>query len=129
MKVTQANLHYIAHLLSKCITNGFNIQTFYPEAKKQNSILKHFKIEYNFNDFLYKIEESDVAYFQQGIIEIEDIYIRIHNNLQSSNNYWEDNYRATLIHIGDEIKFNRGLITIRCPFVIHDAKCIQKITF
>jgi predicted RNA-binding protein associated with RNAse of E/G family len=129
MKVTESNLHYIVHLLSKCITNGFNIQTFYPEAKKQNSILKHFKIEYNFNDFLYQIEESNVAYFQQGIIEIEDTYIRIHNNLQSSTNFWEDNHKAMLINIGDEIKFNRGLITIRCPFVIHDAKCIQKITY
>jgi predicted RNA-binding protein associated with RNAse of E/G family len=121
MKVTQANLHYIAHLLSKCITNGFNIQNFYPEAKKQNSVLKHFKIEYNFNDFLYRIEESNIAYFGEGNIEIEDNYIRIYG--------LRPDCRVVIIKIDDEIKFNRGLIRIRSPFIIRDAKCIQKITF
>ena len=28
---------------------------------------------------------------------------------------------AHLIHIEDEIKFNKDLITIRQPFVLHDA--------
>lgn len=128
MKVTKSNLHYVAKLLRKCLTNGFNVQTFYPEAKKFNSILKHFNIENDWKNFLYKIEQSNICNFEQGVIEIEDTYIRIHNNLKS-NAYFEDNYRAMLVYVGDEIKFNKGLITIRQKFVTHDAKCIEKITF
>lgn len=128
MKVTKSNLHYVAKLLCKCLTNGFNVQTFYPEAKKFNSVLRHFNIENNWKDFLYKIEQSNVCNFEQGVIEIEDTYIRIHNNLKS-NAYFEDNYSAMLVQIGDDIKFNKGLITIRCPFILHNARCIEKITF
>ena len=131
MKVTKSNLHYVARLLRKYLMNGFNTQTFYPEAKKFNSVLRHFNIENNRIEFLYKIERSNVCNFQQGIVEIEDYYIRIHNN-NFSTDYWDedlDNYRAMLVYVGDEIKFNKGLITIRQEFVTHDAKCIEKITF
>ena len=131
MKVTKSNLHYVARLLSKYLTNGFNTQTFYPESKKFNSVLRHFNIENNWAEFIYKIERSNVCNFQQGIVEIEDHYIRIHNN-NFSTDYWNedlDNYRAMLVYVGDEIKFNKGLITIRQKFVTNDAKCIEKITF
>lgn len=131
MKVTQSNLHYVSYLLHKVLSNGFNIQTFYPEAKRFNSVLKYFKIEDKKEDFFYKVEKSNICNFQQGVVEIEDTYIRIHNN-NFSTNYWDDsidNYCAMLVHIGDEIKFNKGLIIIRQKFVLHDAKCIQKIKF
>ena len=131
MKVTKSNLHYIARLLRKYLTNGFNTQTFYPEAKKFNSVLMHFNIENNWSEFLYKIERSNVCNFKQGIVEIEDYYIRIHNN-DFSTDYWDedfDNYCAILVYVGDEIKFNKGLITIRQKNVTNDAKSIEKITF
>ena len=131
MKVTKSNLHYVAKLLRKCLTNGFNVQTFYPEGKKFNSVLRHFNIENNWVEFLYKIERSYVCNFQQGIVEVEDHYIRIHNN-DFSTNYWDedlDNYRVMIVYVGDEIKFNKGLITVRQKFITHDAKCIEKITF
>ena len=131
MKITKANLSYVAHLLRKNISNGFTSQAFYPEAKRFNSILKYFNINNNFEDFLYKIEESNICEFEKGIIEIEDTYIRIHNGVYSNNDYefWDDPYKATIVEIGDEIKFNKGLITIRQKFPIHDAKCIEKFTF
>ena len=131
MKITKANLSYVAHLLRKNISNGFTSQAFYPEAKRFNSILKYFNINNNFEDFLYKIEQSNICEFEKGIIEIEDTYIRIHNGVYSNNDYefWDDPYKATIVEIGDEIKFNKGLITIRQKFITHDAKCIEKITF
>lgn len=131
MKITKANLSYVAHLLRKNISNGFTSQAFYPEAKRFNSILKHFKIKEDWKDFLYKVEQSIECSFEKGIIEVESDYIRIHNEIYSNFNsdFFDDPHKATLIHVGDEITFNKGLITIRQKFVTHDAKCIEKFTF
>ena len=131
MKVTQSNLHYVAYLLRNVLSDGFIIQSFYPEAKRFNSILKHFKIKEDWKDFLYKIEQSIECSFEKGIIEIESDYIRIHNGIYSNSDsdFFDDPYKVTLIHVGDEITFNKGLIKIRASFVLHDAKCIDKITY
>lgn len=130
MKITASNLSYVAHLLRKNLSNGFKSQTFYPEAKRFNSILKHFNINNNFKDFLYKIEQSTICEFEKGIIEVEDTYIRIHNGIYGNESQYEnDPYKATIIEIGDEITFNKGIIKVRQKFPIHNAKCIEKITF
>lgn len=126
MKITNSNIAYVAYLLRKTISNGFTIQYFYPEAKKKNSILKHFNVE---NYFLYSIDESNVAEFQNVSIELDELvdfgkFIRIHNNGGYSRNT-----KATIIKIGDEIKFNKNLITLRAEFMMHDAKCIKKIRY
>ena len=130
MRITKANLFYVAHLLRKNISNGFKSQVFYPEAKRFNTPLKYFNIPNNEFNFLYKIEKSNPYHFEKGVIEVEDTYIRIHNGLYNNESEWWNNpYKATLIEIGDEIIFNKGLIKIRQKFVIHDAKCIKKFTF
>lgn len=58
-----------------------------------------------------------------------DKYIRIHNNGNDWDWDYYNSYKAFCIHVGDEITFNKGLITIRSPYVIHDAKCIIKIKY
>lgn len=126
MKITNSNIAYVAYLLRKTISNGFTIQNFYPEAKKKNSILKYFNIE---NYYLYSIDESNVAEFQNVSIELDELeshgkFIKIHNNAEYARDA-----KATIISVGDEIKFNKNLITLRAEFMMHDAKCIKKIRY
>ena len=132
MKVTNSNIAYVAHLLKKSISNGFTHQRFYPEAKKRNLILNHFNIK-NIGYELYSIEESNLSTFDNVSIEQDqtgsDKYIRIHNNGTDSGWDYYDSYKAFCIYIGDEITFNKNLIVIRCPFVIHNAKSIVKIKY
>lgn len=140
MKVTESNIHFVAYLLKKYISNGFTEQTFYPASKKANSVLKHFNIEYHWLDFMYKVEESVKSVFNKGVVEIDNFfsqyhYIRIHNNGEKVSNFYDldfdddDNFKAMVIHCGDEIKFNKGRITIKKEAPLHKDKVLSVITY
>ena len=139
MKVTKSNIHFVAHLLKKCLTNGFVIQTYYPTAKKQNSILKHFNIENNWSDFLYRIENSDKANFRKAVIEIDNKhhrynYIRIHNDGETSSDFMDydfndNSYMAMIIHIGDKITFNKGRIVICKKHFLSNENILEIINY
>lgn len=138
MKITEQNISYIAHLLKKTISNGFVEQTFYPSSKKFNSVLKHFNVEDNWRDFLYKVEESNKSHFIKGIVEIDNFfneykYIRIHNNGERNSSFFDmdfdDGYMAMVIHCGNEISFNKNRIVIKQKHPLGEEKVFSIINY
>jgi hypothetical protein len=140
MIVSESNIHFVAHLLKKYISNGFTEQTFYPSSKKANSVLRYFNIEDDWKDVLYEVEKSLKSHFSRGFIEIDNFfseynYIRIHNDGKRIYDFYDldliDNngYMAMVIRCGDEIKFNKGRITIRQKLSIKNDKVLNVITY
>lgn len=120
MKITQANLHYVAFLLRKLLPNTISSQYFYNTSKKQNAVLKYFNIPFDRFDFLYKIEESNRGEMEGIKIDLESYYIRVRNY---------NGLQAFCIYIGDEISFKLRSIHIRCKHPVNEYKCTHIINY
>lgn len=121
-KITEQNIHLIAHRLKKVIKGGIKSQHFYPSNKKINAVYSYFNIK-----GIYEIKESMISEFNTTIIEIDnlfgDFFIRIKN--KPSYNY---DYKATVVRVGDYISIHRNEIYLKTKLFIQDSKCIHKIS-
>ena len=126
--VTKENLKTIAGYFNKFKDKKYGLvsQYFYPPAKKLNSNLNNIGIK-NKTKFIKNsllIQKSIKAFFEDFIIDIENEFIRIHNNKNHNS------YMAFIINIGDKITIKNNRIFIKSKNIIFDKHIdIHKIEF
>lgn len=133
MKITERNIHLVAHRLKKQVQSGLTSQHFYPQSKRRNNLLKRLGIKEvkglkNFDKY-YNVEESNICVFEKVKIETDfcsiknQPYIRVHNDASGG---W---LRVFLIEVGDDICFNNKIIKHKCQYPTKEEKCIHVIKF
>lgn len=130
MKINKQNIHTVFYRLNNALNNkNFTNQRFYHQAKRRNSLRKHYNLPDE--DYLscYEVEESALSIWSnKNTFELETNFITRTPD-EPFIRVIDDMNRGFLINAGDEIKFNQNRITIRTWHPTKKEKCTMLITY